>query len=717
MKKLMLLILALVLSLGSTFAQKTPTTVGDSVTVYFSSGNNADAGCLTQVQVIPPMICSGNVATLTSALAGGSPLLLADWYDENWNLIASNVSTIQVSPAFTSDYHAKVKCLDGSISEVDPTVFVSGIAPVLSFSATPAGCGPTGSIQLSVTDNNPAPYFYVWSSGLPSQEDQNNIPAGTYTVTVSDAEGCTHTGSATVGNNGGNFTATISANGSTSFCQGGSVILTASPAQTYMWTNGATTQSVMVTSGGNYSVTETSNGCTATSNVISVTVNPAPNASISGPTSVCLGSSATLTAFGGGSYMWSGMCWGGETITVTPNATTTYTVTVTNANGCPATASHTLVVNPLPSPAIMVSYPGNGPNASLTASGGTSYLWSNFAPVATINVLANAGTTYTVTVTNANGCTASAVTSVNILPCNPCTPPIAAFGFVVSGMSATFQNLSTGATSYAWSLGDGLFSNQVNPAHNYSLPGTYTVILTATNSCGTSTSTATVTIQAPPCNLTVATSAMDASVNGGADGSVWVTPSGGVGSLTYHWSNGATTADINNLFAGTYCVTVTDANGCSANACATVNQPSAPSCNPNGITNNFNVANGATFCPSTTQFFLISPNWGQTGYVFQWSSGGVTFEPWRILADTDSGPHHYEVLVTAPNGAQSLHCFDYNVLCLSGTADERGPEPSIFPNPIGDGECLNVTGLPAGMYNVMITDQSGRVVTKKVVKQ
>ncbi|MFM8484886.1 MAG: choice-of-anchor I domain-containing protein, partial [Bacteroidota bacterium] len=141
----------------------------------------------------------------------------------------------------------------------------------------------------------------------------------------------------------------------------------------------------------------------------------------------CSGALVTIAATGGTSYQWSNGS-NNAVISVSPVSTTTYTVTATNAAGCTATSSVTITVNPLPAPTVSVSETSgatpndgiicSGATASLTATGGNSYLWSTGATTATISVTPAATTTYTVTVTNANNCSATAtrVITVNPLP-------------------------------------------------------------------------------------------------------------------------------------------------------------------------------------------------------------------------------------------------------------------------------------------------------------
>lgn len=157
---------------------------------------------------------------------------------------------------------------------------------------------------------------------------------------------------------------------------------------------------------GTYTVTVTdSKGCTYTSSTV-VTVNANPTASISGTNTICAGGSTTLTASGGGTYLWSTAATTAA-VTVTPATTTTYTVTVTNANGCTATATRTVTVNSNPTAGISgTNTICAGGSTTLTASGGGTYLWNTGATTAPIIVSPASTTSYSVTVTNASGCTA-----------------------------------------------------------------------------------------------------------------------------------------------------------------------------------------------------------------------------------------------------------------------------------------------------------------------
>lgn len=259
---------------------------------------------------------------------------------------------------------------------------------------------------------------YSWSSGgsLPS-ETVAPASSTTYTVTGTDANGCTSTAtfSVTV-----NPPPTISVSGNNSLCTGDSTTLTASGGVTYVWSTTAATGTITVTpsSSQTYTVVGTdANGCTSTS-TYSVTVSAPPVATVSGNSSTCLGEPVILTAGGGGTYVWSS---GGtaQTETVTPAATTTYTVTVSNGS-CSDTATITVIVNAGPTanagPDQSINYGGS---TVINGSGGTTYSWSPATGLddptsATPTASPTVTTTYVLTVTDANGCTGSDTVVVTV---------------------------------------------------------------------------------------------------------------------------------------------------------------------------------------------------------------------------------------------------------------------------------------------------------------
>ena len=201
--------------------------------------------------------------------------------------------------------------------------------------------------------------------------------------------------------------ASVSASGSATFCLGDSVVLSAPAGYTYLWSTGATTQSITVISSGSYQVTVTNaNGCSTTSasTPVQVATISTPSITANGATSFCQGESVVLTAPSGYSYLWSNGSTGSS---ITVSTAGSYTVTVTNAAGCSATsASVAVTIDPLPS--VTATAQGAttfcpGDSVMLMANPGLSnYTWSNGQTGPSIWVY-QAGT-YTVEAENANGC-------------------------------------------------------------------------------------------------------------------------------------------------------------------------------------------------------------------------------------------------------------------------------------------------------------------------
>ncbi len=279
-----------------------------------------------------------------------------------------------------------------------------------------------GAITLSLT-NGYTPYAaYAWSNGA-TTSNITSLAVGTYTVTVTDAKGCTGTKSTSVVNQNPDPVATITASGPLTFCSGSSVNLTASANTSYSWNTSATTQAISVTTGGLYTVTVTgAGGCTKTSAPTTVTVSPSPAATIAitGPTTFCSGlKPLTLTANSGTGYTYkwkkaTAFITGATAITYKPSASGTYTVQVTNPGGCSALSSGVVVtVNPAPIATITAQGATTfcaGDSVVLQANSGTgyTYLWkkgtATIAGATSQNYTARTAATYKVQVTNPNGC-------------------------------------------------------------------------------------------------------------------------------------------------------------------------------------------------------------------------------------------------------------------------------------------------------------------------
>jgi len=323
----------------------------------------------------------------------------------------------------------------------------NGVSTAITPSGTTNIC--TGGSQVFIANPGAS---YTWSNGATTQSITANV-AATYTVTVTDGNGCTATASVILNINAPT-PPTITIYGDTVFCAGGSVMLESSLASSYNWSNGATTQAITVTTSGMYSVTVSSNGCTSTSATQSVTVNSLPPSTIvKYPTTpVCIPATVLLTASGGTTYLWS---TGTTTAALTATQQGTYIVTVTDANTCTKSVAANVVMN-APSPAF-ISPAGTtticiGDTVTLSATMGTAYLWNTGAT--TQSIKAYSFGQYAAYVTDNNNCASLTNTvlidTVNQSSMSATITPIAAINcdsIVLQASVADGYLWNTGATT------------------------------------------------------------------------------------------------------------------------------------------------------------------------------------------------------------------------------------------------------------------------------
>lgn len=391
-----------------------PVTVHPKPTVYITSG-------------VP--VCEGQNTQLFAVADFGSTYLWSN---------GQTTSNITVNSA--GNYSVTVTNSNGCTATATKEV-INLSKPVATINSVPGGLNVTscdGKVNLTAGGG----LHYYWSNGY-NGSNLEVTTSGTYIVTVTNANGCTAIAAASVTVN---TTPDTKINGLPSgspltLCVGASAVLTASPGSTYLWSTGATTQSITVTSPGFYQVIVSNGICSSVAEIL-VTYVPNPTAVISGDTEICQGEKTTLTASGGSTYKWS---TGATTNQIDVNQAGEYKVTVTNANGCTAVASTTVTVNfgPHITFACQESICSDA-TTPLTVNGGVSWIWSTGETTQTITVGPG---TYAVTATSANGCTS--VGSVTILGLSKPTPTI-----TVSSPSATTVTLTSSfAVSYKWSTG------------------------------------------------------------------------------------------------------------------------------------------------------------------------------------------------------------------------------------------------------------------------
>jgi hypothetical protein len=583
-------------SLGSNAAVTVSPTTATTYIVTVTGANtcSATASRLVTVNTNPTAaispttvtICNGQSATLTSS--GGGTYVWS-------NSLGSNAS-VTVSPTTSTTYTVTVTNANSCSATASRLVTVN-TNPTAAISPTTVTICYGQSATLTASGGG----TYAWSNSLGSNSAVTVSPttATTYTVTVTDGNTCSATASRLVTVNV-NPTAAISP-ATVSICNGASTTLTASGGGTYAWSNSLGNNAAVTvspTTATTYTVTVTSaNTCSATASRL-VNVNSNPTAVISPTTvTICNGQSATLTASGGGTYAWSNSLGSNAVVTVSPTTSTTYTVTVTNANSCSATASRLVIVNTNPTAAISPATVTicNGQSATLTASGGGTYAWSNsLGSNAAVTVSPTTATTYTLTVTDGNTCSAttSRLVTVNTNPTASISPTTVT---ICNGQSATLT--VSGGGTYAWS--NSLGSNAtvtVSPTTST----TYSVTVTGANTCSATVSRL-VTVNVNP------TAAINGSISICSGLSATLTASGGI---SYSWSNSLGTnaqVTVTPISTTTYVVTVTNSNSCSATASQTVSVNTQPTASIAGVSQ---ICNGQ----STT----LTANGGNT---YLWANG------------------------------------------------------------------------------------------------
>jgi len=363
------------------------------------------------------------------------------------------------------------------------------------------------SANLSVTVLGTGPYTYSWTPTDSLSDPAINNPLATpssttwYRVTVTDQTNLAEaTDSVLITVIPGPSKPDATPDDLTTFCQGDSVTLTSSAGTTYLWSNGGTTQSIIVKTGGSYTVKIFDEyGCESpASDPVDVTVNALPVIPTITPDSIvaiCNGDSIALTSSAEDSYNWS---TGATSQSIWIKSAGEYFVTVTNSDGCvsPNSDTTTLVINALPlEPAISADGPTTfcqGDSVELSSTAGITYIWSNGGTDQTTMITASGD--YSVQVTDANGCISPASDTVPVLvnPL-PAKPTISADGDTTFCVGDSVILTSSAGSSYLWSTGATGQNITVATAGNYS------VVVTDGNGCVSPTSDqTTITVNSLP---------------------------------------------------------------------------------------------------------------------------------------------------------------------------------------------------------------------------
>lgn len=603
------------------------------VTITDSIGcTKNDTGTVTQpspldaaISTIKNTTCyNGNDGMAVATATGGTSA-----YTYSWNTTpprTGDTARNLNSGTYTVTVTDNKGCKDTATAIVaQPTILAANVTAHGN-----ANCnGGTGWAAVSATGGT-GRYTYSWNTTpVQTTDTARNLAAGTYTATVTDSNGCQDTAiivitqpstlnasvTASTGLNcfaGSNATATVTATGGTG-------------PYTYSWntTPNQTTATATGLSAGNYIATVTDNlGCSDTALVI--IAQPALlDARISASSNInCNGNnngSATVSVSGGTpSYTYS---WN-----TTPVQTTTsissltpgnYVVTVTDSKGCTDTAAVTITQpNALTASATTTNitcFGSNNGTATAVVNGGTTpytYSWTTTPSQTTATATGLSAGTYIVTVTDNQGCADTAVATI--------TQPLQLIANITAGRNVSCYGNSdgwalvqatggTGAYTYSWNMTP---AQTTDTAKNLAA-GTYIATVTDTNGC---TDTATIIIT-QPLALNISVTGANVSCYNGNNGSATVTVTGGTAPYTYSWNTlpVQTTATATGLTAGTYSVTVTDANNCTRTASVTLTQPTALNASITSFTN--------TSCnPANTGSATVAATGGTAPYTYSWNT-------------------------------------------------------------------------------------------------
>jgi hypothetical protein len=656
-------------------------------------------------------------------------------YSYNWS---NGATTEMITGLSAGTFTVTVTDANGCTTVAEQTVSEPEAISLIAVNDTNSCFGVSDGIGTVKVSGGVQPYSFNWSNG--STDSLNiNLSSGTYTATVTDANGCTADAEINI------YTpqyleASFSRVENVS-CYGLSdgVLVTEAtenlgPAApgidlfadldrgpfTYMWSNGATTDSIFDLAAGTYSVTITDNrGCSAT-NSTSITQPDSLNlATVVAQEITCYDSlQGAINAFviGGTSpysYDWSN---GATTSSIAGVGAGNYTITITDQNGCNKSKTVTLnqpdSINPTISVNLNVSCFGNADGAaSVAVSGGTpnySFEWSQGATSA--GVFGLIAGTHTVTITDANACKVTRtveITEPDSLQSEVIVDANVSCNGLSDGVGTVVPQGGTSPYTYLWSNAET--SDQISGL----AAGTYTVTITDDNGCTTSNE---LFISEPTVLDVQLALGNDVSCNAGTDGSITSSVTGGTTPYTYNWSNGSRLANPNTLRAGTYTVTVTDENGCTVSGSQIVAEPTR-------LVAQVTVDSNVTCFNGSNGGLSVVANGGTPNYSYNWSNSETT----TINADVTAGV--YQVEVTDANGCkaeasgtvtqpeeltsaievvQAVPCKD-NTGELSASAD-GGVLPYSYEWS-NNTSTSNSGRISAGRYDVIVTDANGCTTT------
>ncbi|MEQ8704801.1 MAG: OmpA family protein [Phaeodactylibacter sp.] len=677
-----------------------------------------------QIEQIKPIKCQGNKSAVLKAVAEGG----AKPYTYQWSV--ADAPTPQLTGLLAGDYAVTITDANGTVASAAFTVEEPAGFDVQAQVARPASANGSDGAAVVEASGGVPPYQYQWSTGA-AEATLSGLSAGKYTVTVTDANGCETTAEVVIGEDILPLSLTI-AQDKTIDCQGAaSAALSAkvtggkSPF-TYAWSDGKSSENIKGLTAGTYALTVTDAAGTAANASVDVKEPEALKARASQVAPANTGASdgaAQVTGSGGVppyTYLWTN---GAGTPEITNLVAGAYVVTVTDKNGCQATAKVDVTEDIAPlevqleaSQPISCAEASDGQMVAMVSGGKGpfAYAWSNGSTAEGQLKSLPAGT-YTLTITDVVGNTASAELLLN-------APPKLKIGVEVTGEASPGQadgravvNATGGneGYQYIWSSGE-------TGAEALQLPsGMQSVTVTDAKGCNSSISVEMIE-DIRPLQVSVAQNQAITCAEA-EDGGLSATIEGGKGPYTYSWSNGADGEEATGLPAGAYTVTVTDAQGTTAEATLSLTAPApvqatAAAVQPASTNNSDGVARG-------------SAQGGAPPYTYAWSTGASTAEADGLP------PGDHTVTITDANScaATATVSISENILplqvslivvtpvdCNGGAtgavaSEVNGGKPPYTYQWMGAQEGVKATGLTAGTYTLTVSDAAGTTAAANIV--
>jgi len=600
-------------------------------------------------------ICSGNTTTLNETILGTPPGgITIEWYTaDSGNVTVGSGPSYTTPVLFTTKIYYVGTC--PGTYRIPVKVVVKGAGAVTISNDTGVCKGASDTIKAS----GGTAYAWLPVSGLSNPAIANPVatPTATTTYTVSVTTTCG------VVKDSVKVTVIPLPNiilgaSNNPICAGQSTTISASGGGTYLWNTGATTSSILITPPSNVtdSVLVTNAGCKKDTS-IKITVNPLPTVTISHDTTICAGSSTTISASGGGTYLWSNASSSTtSSILVTPLSNATYTVTVTK-NGCPKDTMVTITVTPLPIVSISKGKDTTictGGVATISVSGGGTYSWAPTPSTSSsITVSPGSMTVYTVTVTK-NGCSDIAFDTVNVS--STLIVSITGPKIICNGETVTLK--TTGGGTYLWSPGGATADSiRISPtkATNYSV--------TVINGC-TGTATTSISIYNPTlfaCCDTVIQSGNSTNLN-----------ASGSGFIHYQWTpttnlkcDTCPAITVSPTVTTSYTVTGIDSLGCPVDKVilVSVEEPCFTDTIPNVFTPNYP---GSNPVKKNSVFYINTSN------LNSWSV--VIFDRWGKEVFNTTSLNQYWNGNTESGGQAPAGVYYYliNTTCNGNTTKRQG---------------------------------------------